>query len=158
MSARAAAHLLPVQADFGGRMRPAQLYVGRKGQLVSVDVFDRRANNHNFLVCAGSGAGKSFLMNKLVGNYYGVGSLIRIVDIGYCYEKQCMLPEGRYIDVGEEARSICLNPLMSALRARDRRSTRPRATRLAISQRLLTMVYSSTGRDPADARTATTRW
>jgi len=141
MSARAASHLLPVQADFGGRMRPAQLYVGRKGQLVSVDVFDRRANNHNFLVCAGSGAGKSFLMNKLVGDYYGIGALIRIVDIGYSYEKQAMLCGGRYIDVGEEAHRLCLNPFTTA-GAGQRADAE--SDELAIASVLLTMAFAAT--------------
>ena len=141
MAARAAAHLLPVQADFGGRMRPAQLYVGRKGQLVSVDVFDKRANNHNFLVCAGSGAGKSFLMNKLVGDYYGIGSLIRIVDIGYSYEKQAMLSGGRYIDVGEEAHRLCLNPFTTAS-AGQRADTE--SDELAVASVLLTMAFAAT--------------
>lgn len=141
MSARAAAHLLPVQADFGGRMRPAQLYVGRKGQLVSVDVFDKRANNHNFLVCAGSGAGKSFLMNKLVGDYYGLGSLIRIVDIGYSYEKQAMLTGGRYIDVGEEAHRLCLNPFTTATAGQ---RSDAESDELAIASVLLTMAFAAT--------------
>jgi conjugal transfer ATP-binding protein TraC len=141
MSARAAAHLLPVQADFGGRMRPAQLYVGRKGQLVSVDVFDKRANNHNFLVCAGSGAGKSFLMNKLVGDYYGLGSLIRIVDIGYSYEKQTMLLGGRYIDIGEEAGRLCLNPFTTAAAGARHEAE---SDELAISSVLLTMAFAAT--------------
>lgn len=141
MSARAAAHLLPVQADFGGRMRPAQLYVGRKGQLVSVDVFDKRANNHNFLVCAGSGAGKSFLMNKLVGDYYGLGSLIRIVDIGYSYEKQAMLCGGRYIDVGEEAHRLCLNPFTTASAGQ---RAEGESDELAIASVLLTMAFAAT--------------
>ena len=141
VSARAAAHLLPVQADFGGRMRPAQLYVGRKGQLVSVDVFDKRANNHNFLVCAGSGAGKSFLMNKLVGDYYGLGSLIRIVDIGYSYEKQAMLSGGRYIDVGEEAHRLCLNPFTTASAGTHADSE---SDELAIASVLLTMAFAAT--------------
>ena len=141
MAARAAAHLLPVQADFGGRMRPAQLYVGRKGQLVSVDVFDKRANNHNFLVCAGSGAGKSFLMNKLVGDYYGLGALIRIVDIGYSYEKQAMLSGGRYIDVGAEAHRLCLNPFTTA--SAGQRSD-AESDELAIASVLLMMAFAAT--------------
>jgi len=113
MSARAAAHLFPVQADFGGRMKPVQMYVGRKGQIVEIDVFDHRANNHNFLVCANSGAGKSFMMNKLVGDYYGHGSKVRIIDIGYSYQKQTLLNKGRYVDIGQEAARLCLNPFTS---------------------------------------------
>lgn len=85
MSCRAAACMLPVQADFSGHMNPAMLLVGRKGQVVTIDLFDRSAINHNLLICAGSGAGKSFFTNFLASNYYGMGDLIRIVDIGYSY-------------------------------------------------------------------------
>jgi conjugal transfer ATP-binding protein TraC len=139
MSAQAAALMLPVQADFAGRMDPVLMYVGRKGQLATIDVFDPGANNHNYLVCAGSGAGKSFQTNFLVSNYYGSGSKIRLVDIGYSYQKQCMIAGGRYIDIGDEAR-LCLNPFHSIGRGEDARHDE-----LTTAQVVLTMVYSATG-------------
>ncbi len=138
VSAAAAAHLMPIQADFAGRMRPVLLYVGRKGQLATIDMYDSRVNNHNFLVCAGSGAGKSFNTNVLVNNYYGTGALVRIVDIGYSYEKQCLLSGGRYIDVGEHR--PCLNPFTASGKGDDARHDE-----LTIANIILTMVYSSTG-------------
>jgi conjugal transfer ATP-binding protein TraC len=108
MPVKAAVLMAPVQTDFRGGGRPALLYTGRKGQLVTLDLFDPRINNYNFIVSAESGAGKSFLLNNLCQQYFACGALIRIIDIGGSYRKLCTLCSGRYIDVGEE--SLVLNP------------------------------------------------
>lgn len=108
MPVKAAVLMAPVQTDFRGGGRPALLYTGRKGQLVTLDLFDPRINNNNFIVSAESGAGKSFLLNNLCQQYFACGALIRIIDIGGSYRKLCTLCSGRYIDVGEE--SLVLNP------------------------------------------------
>jgi len=105
---KAAVLLAPAQTDFRGGGRPALLYTGRKGQLVTLDLFDPRINNYNFIVSAESGAGKSFLLNNLCQQYYAQGALIRIIDIGGSYRKLCTLCSGRYIDIGEE--QLVLNP------------------------------------------------
>jgi conjugal transfer ATP-binding protein TraC len=141
VSVLAAAHFAPIQADFGGYMSPVFLTVGRKGQLQSIDVYDPLANNHNYLVCAGSGAGKSFTTNTIVQNYYGAGAKIRIIDIGYSYRKQCMLAKGRYVDVGAEADKLVLNPFHSV--AKDTEDSK--GDEIMIANILLTMTYSSTG-------------
>jgi conjugal transfer ATP-binding protein TraC len=108
MPVKAAVLLAPVQSDFRGGGRPALLYTGRKGQLITLDLFDPRINNYNFIVSAESGAGKSFLLNNLCQQYYAQGALIRIIDIGGSYRKLCTLCSGRYIDIGEER--LVLNP------------------------------------------------
>jgi conjugal transfer ATP-binding protein TraC len=108
MPVKAAVLMAPVQTDFRGGGRPALLYTGRKGQLVTLDLFDPRINNYNFIVSAESGAGKSFLLNNLCQQYYAQGALIRIIDIGGSYRKLCTLCSGRYIDIGEER--LVLNP------------------------------------------------
>lgn len=106
--AKTAAVMAPVQGDFRGAGRPVQVFVGRKGQICGFDLFNARTNNFNFLVSAESGAGKSFLLNNLVYQYYAAGSAIRIIDIGYSYQKNCQLLGGRFIDVGGE--QVVLNP------------------------------------------------
>lgn len=108
LPARAAVLMSPIQTDFRGGGRPALLYTGRKGQLVTLDLFDPRINNYNFVVSAESGAGKSFLLNNLCQQYYAQNALIRIIDIGGSYRKLCTLCSGRYIDLGEE--HLVLNP------------------------------------------------
>jgi conjugal transfer ATP-binding protein TraC len=122
MPVKSAVLMAPVQTDFRGGGRPALLYVGRKGQLVTLDLFDPRINNYNFVVSAESGAGKSFLLNNLCLQYYAQNALIRIIDIGGSYRKLCTLCSGRYIDVGEE--HLVLNPfdLGLALDGDDRQS------------------------------------
>jgi conjugal transfer ATP-binding protein TraC len=70
MPAKAAVLMSPIQTDFRGGGRPALLYTGRKGQLVTLDLFDPRINNYNFVVSAESGAGKSFLLNNLCQQYF----------------------------------------------------------------------------------------
>ena len=108
MPVKSAVLMAPIQTDFRGGGRPALLYVGRKGQLVTLDLFDPRINNYNFIVSAESGAGKSFLLNNLCLQYYAQNALIRIIDIGGSYAKLCTLCSGRYIDIGEE--QLVLNP------------------------------------------------
>src|SRR3546814_14960177 len=58
MPVKAAVLMAPIQTDFRGGGRPALLSTGRKGQLVTLDLFDPRINNYNFIVSAESGAGK----------------------------------------------------------------------------------------------------
>ena len=108
MPVKAAVLMSPIQTDFRGGGRPALLYAGRKGQLITLDLFDPRINNYNFIVSAESGAGKSFLLNNLCQQYYACSALIRIIDIGGSYRKLCTLCSGRYIDIGEER--LVLNP------------------------------------------------
>ena len=103
-----AARLLPCQSDFQGACDPVLAYVGRKGQVYGLDVFDQRSNNHNFFVAAGSGSGKSFGLGFLASNYYAAGAKVRIVDIGGSYEKIAKTNKGVYLDFGKE--EICINP------------------------------------------------
>lgn len=142
MSIKAASRLIPIQGDFSGGMKPVMLLVGRKGQLVGIDVFDERANNNNYLICAESGAGKSFSNNFLVSSYYASGALIRLVDIGYSYQKQALLRKGRFIDVGAEFGKLVLNPFSSVANVDSEDAAQNRAT---VSEILMAMVYSRTG-------------
>lgn len=135
--ASALARLLPVQADFIGSPRPVLAFVGRKGQMVGLDVFDPRANNHNFIVTAGSGAGKSFSLNYLCSNYYASGAKVRIIDLGYSYKKLARVVGGRFLDFGKE--HVCINPFQSNAKDEDDRKFDFLATSNIISE----MVNSS---------------
>ena len=111
---QAIATTLPVQADFVGMPRPELLFTGRKGNLCGIDLFDPAANNHNALVCASSGAGKSFLVNYLVYNYLASQAKIRIIDIGGSYRKMTALAGARYLDFRHD-RPISLNPFSTVM-------------------------------------------
>lgn len=142
MSALAAAMLLPVQADFSGGMRPVMVVVGRKGGLVTLDVFDKGASNHNFLIAASTGSGKSFKTNFLVDSYYGTSAFVRATDIGHSYYKQCLSVGGRYIDIGgDEIHRLTINPFQVAGNDAEDRTGNDVATAYVI----LTMIYSNTG-------------
>jgi conjugal transfer ATP-binding protein TraC len=100
--------IMPLQTDFSGGGKPYLIFIGRKGQLCSLDIFDPAATNHNIFVAAGTGSGKSFFVNSLVYNHYASGDLIRIIDIGGSYKKMARMFGGRYLDF--EGNDICLNP------------------------------------------------
>lgn len=103
------ATLLPIQADFSGGGAPQLIFLGRKGQLVALDIFHKSAaNNHNMFITAASGAGKSFTSNYLVYNYFANGAKVRVIDVGDSYRKMTKIANGRYLDLDEEA--MCLNP------------------------------------------------
>ncbi|MCX8959385.1 conjugal transfer protein TraC [Erwinia psidii] len=101
---------LPVQSDFRGGGDPVQVYQGRKGQIVTLNMFDKRANAHNFYVVAETGGGKSFTLNDLVDSYASTGAKVRIADLGESYKKLTHMRKGRFIDFGV-VKPICMNPL-----------------------------------------------
>jgi len=121
LPASSVAAILPLQADYSGSVRiiddekvtnkPVLCLVGRKGQIQGYNVYDKRSNNHNFIITAGSGAGKSFKLNKFVNDYYASGSLVRLIDLGYSFEKSCRINKGRFLDIGKE--KMCINPFFS---------------------------------------------
>lgn len=101
----------PVQTDFMGTGEPVLLFLGRKGQVVGIDLFSPKTSNYNFFVAAPSGKGKSFLVNYIVSNYYGAGAKVRIIDIGGSYKKLVNMFKGKYLEFSPEAEhKISLNP------------------------------------------------
>lgn len=103
----AVASILPVQGDFTGFGEPVIPFIGRKGQLFGIDMWAH--NSQNALVCATTGGGKSFLLNYILNNYYGVGAKVRVVDIGGSYKKMTNLHGARFLDFAPGS-DICLNP------------------------------------------------
>lgn len=139
VSVDAAVRMIPIQADFKGTSNAILPFVGRKGQVIGIDLFDKRVNNHNFLITAGSGSGKSFTLNYIVANYFASGALIRLIDVGYSYKKLCSIVGGRYLDFGKE--HICINPFHSMANDAEDRSNDMQATANVLSE----MVYSASG-------------
>ena len=103
----AISEVLPVQGDFAGFGEPVVPLIGRKGQLFGIDLWAH--NSFSALVCATTGGGKSFLLNYILNNYYGVGAKIRVVDIGGSYKKMVGLHGARFIDFAP-GNTLCLNP------------------------------------------------
>ncbi len=145
--------VLPVQSDFAGGGAPVLMFIGRKGQLCGLNIFDKRANNHNIYVAATSGSGKSFFVNYLAYNYYGSYAIIRIIDIGGSYKKIAKMFKGRYLDF-KESEKICLNPFTNVSRKNEEDL---QGDLSVIAPIVLQMIYSVTGAPPPEsAETAMT--
>jgi conjugal transfer ATP-binding protein TraC len=158
---KVAAKCFPVPADIRGGGNPHIMLMGRKGQLVCLDIFDKRANNQNALVCAGTGYGKSFLVNYIVFNYYASGAIMRIIDIGGSYRKLCNIVGGKFVNFRKDA-NICLNPftfvrdindeigVLSAIVAQMAYSGTgdlPNETEMTLIKNAIRLVYSEYGND-----------
>ncbi len=105
------ARFLPVQGDFIGAGRPTSIYYGRKGQVVGMNHFDKRVNAYNFLVAGGTGSGKTFILNDMLGGYADSGYKLRMTDVGGGFEKLCAQKGGRYFDFRLSKDIPCINPL-----------------------------------------------
>ncbi len=137
----AIASFMPVQGDFSGIGKPVLSYVGRKGQVCGIDLFDKRAPNHNFYLGARSGEGKSFLINDVCLKYYKAGAKIRIADLGGSYNKLTKMVNGVYLDFDKYS-EVCLNPFSNVGDFDDDLSV--------IAAIILQMIYSATGSVPKD--------
>ncbi|WP_105169420.1 TraC family protein [Pseudoalteromonas sp. T1lg23B] len=106
-----------------GRISPLMTFVTRTGALFGFNPFETDSNM-NMLVCATSGAGKSFFTNGFVSNLLTSGSEYRlglledkgiedtashpldggqvfIIDVGYSYVKLCEIYDGQYLEFNE---------------------------------------------------------
>jgi len=149
------AEMLPVQADFQGSGDPKIMFVGRKGQLSGIDLFDLKAPNMNALIAASSGGGKSFLMNHIVIPNLASGAYVRVIDIGRSYKKACTLFDGKFIEFTADS-TICLNPFTNILIDELDNEL------FTISSIILQMVYSFTDTRPSELEAslvkAAVRW
>jgi len=151
--------LLPVQSDFTGGGEPVLLATGRKGQIVTLDIFAKEAINYNMFIAASPGAGKSFFVNYLVSNYFSAGAKIRIVDVGKSYQKMTRMHGARFLDFDENSR-ICLNPFSNIDEVRlgeNEQSEYLENTLCLITAVVRQMCFSATDSIPTDrAESATT--
>jgi conjugal transfer ATP-binding protein TraC len=99
VDSEAVATLVPITGDFNGMGDPVSLFIGRKGQLCSFDLFADEFESFNFFVAAKTGGGKSNLMNSIVKDNLAVGRAVRIASMGSDYKKLSDLFDGRYLDV-----------------------------------------------------------
>jgi conjugal transfer ATP-binding protein TraC len=130
---------LMTQADYIGNGICAVPFIGRKGQLISLDIASPNATNKNGFVVAGSGGGKSFLVNFLVANYYASGAKIRIVDIGFSYKKAAAIFGGKFLDFNSEG-NICMNPFGQILEGDDDKKSE---SIIFVAEIIGQMVYSA---------------
>lgn len=106
-----AINLAPLIGEWKGTPTPVLNLIGRRGQLMGLNLFDNTGGNYNFAVAASSGSGKSVLANEIASGYLGVGAKIFIIDVGRSYEKICRRYNGEYIEfIKKPDFQICVNP------------------------------------------------
>ncbi len=115
LSSLSAAHLLPLYGDFTGTRTAAQLYVNRRGEAVTCDLFDAPTAPHT-LIIGKSRSGKSFLVNHLIQQVLPLDASVVILDRWASYDTTCEVYGGEYVDVDLDA-PICFNPFAGDLKA-----------------------------------------
>lgn len=104
-----AIHLMPVIAEWRGTKTPTLVLAGRRGQLMTMDLYDNDMGNYNAAVIGAPGSGKSVLLNDLAWSYLSIGAQVRMMDLGKSFEKLCRKANGTYIEF-TPASKININP------------------------------------------------
>lgn len=104
-----AIHLAPLIAEWRGTRTPALVFGGRRGQLMTLDIFDNDLGNYNFAIIGAPGSGKSVLMNEMAWSYRAIDAKVWMLDLGRSFEKLCRKAKGTYIEFRPDV-DICLNP------------------------------------------------
>lgn len=104
-----AVHLAPLIGEWRGTRTPALVFGGRRGQLMTLDLFDNDLGNYNAAIIGAPGSGKSVLMNELAWSYRAIGAKIWMLDLGRSFEKLCRKADGAYLEFRPEVR-LNLNP------------------------------------------------
>lgn len=99
--------MLPIFGSWRGTGTPLLNLVSREGQIMNYCSFDSETN-YSTIICATSGAGKSFLVNDLVWSYLSTGGQFWIFDIGKSYKNICNILGGTFMQFDDE-NDICLN-------------------------------------------------
>ncbi len=149
-----AACLLPVQGDFHGSRQPVVPFIGRKGQLVGINIFDRQADAYNLLVVAKTGGGKTFFLVWLLMNHFSAGAKVRLIDMGGGYKRLVQLFGGRYLDIGADTEDLCLNPFdfVESRQGSEQSRQEDRDSCIeAIRQVVGEMAYSASGDSPTES-------
>lgn len=102
------AQIAPLISDFKGLGTvPTHFYIGRTGQLLSVDFF-ASLQNYNVVVIGPQGSGKSMFTNDFCANGLAAGWDIRLVDFGRSYLGFCNLVGGQFLEF-QSNNEKCLN-------------------------------------------------
>jgi conjugal transfer ATP-binding protein TraC len=101
-------NLLPIQGEWKGMGRFAQIYPQRRGQFSAIYFFDNVVRNFNVAIIAPPGKGKSFLMNDYIQSMLSQGGFVYIIDVGGSYAKTCEVLDGQLIDFNHD-RALSLN-------------------------------------------------
>jgi conjugal transfer ATP-binding protein TraC len=102
--------MLPLYGSVKGTQTPAQVYLNRRGELVTLDFFDSNTNPHAIIIGA-SGAGKSFFVNDFILQNARLDAHFFVLDKGDSYRKLCQILGGQYIRF-ELNEPVTINPFL----------------------------------------------
>ncbi|MCO5143631.1 MAG: ATP-binding protein [Oligoflexia bacterium] len=103
------ADLIPLFGLWNGFSKPSILLRNQNGSLFSFDPFSPNLTNANQVISGGSGSGKSYLTNLMMGQMLAQNPKIFILDIGGSYKKICEQLNGQYIPLSL-SKGITMNP------------------------------------------------
>lgn len=86
----------------------AMLLQSRRGQIMSLDLYDS-PTNYNGVVFAAAGSGKSFFTQAMIADYLSIGAKVWVIDVGRSYLKLASMLKGSFIEFGSMS-GISLNP------------------------------------------------
>jgi len=109
-----AIHLAPLIAEWRGTSTPVLIGTGRRGQLVTLDLYDNEQGNYNAAIAGTSGSGKSTLLQEMAAAYLSIGAQVSFLDLGRSAEKLCRKAGGCYVEFSPDA-SPNLNPFSRVL-------------------------------------------
>ena len=101
-----AIHLAPLIGEWSGTRTPTLLFAGRRGQLMTLDLYDNDQGNFNAAIIGTPGSGKSVLMNDIAWSYRAVDSQVRLLDLGRSFEKLCRKADGAFVEFGPRSSDL----------------------------------------------------
>jgi conjugal transfer ATP-binding protein TraC len=104
-----AVHMSPFIAEWKGTQTPVMMLAGRRGQVITFDLFDNNQGNYNVAIAGASGSGKSVFVNDIASSYASVGGKVWIIDVGRSYVNLCEAFDGDFIEFTPD-KHLCVNP------------------------------------------------
>lgn len=100
--------MVPLLSEWKGNSATGMPFVGRRGQLLTWDLF-ATPGNYNAVVVGDSGRGKSVFMAELLESHLGTGARAFVLDRGDSFGQLCNVQKGQYLRFNETA-DLNLNP------------------------------------------------
>ena len=100
-----AIHLAPLIAEWRGTPRRPCCFGGRRGQLMTLDLYDNDLGNYNAAIIGAPGSGKSVLMNEIAWSYRAIDAKVWMLDLGRSFEKLCRKADGTFIEFRAQSTS-----------------------------------------------------
>lgn len=108
-----ASQFLPVLGEWLGTPNHTMLLTTRRGEVGGFDLFDS-SMNFNAVLVAASGAGKSFVTQRIITDYRAEGAKIWVIDSGRSYQKLAAAIGGTFLEFSPTS-DVCLNPFTGYL-------------------------------------------